>query len=371
MGCQRKNIYILFISSLPILYYLANLYAMLKHFMIPYLIIGYLTGLIGLFEMLTNHRLNRRLLLTVLFLYVLSGIIEVLIIGNGDIGDVIRGSAFYCIIGVLFAYPFNYFQGLVLFIITILSIGLELLSGNAIHEILLNSSGNYISVLLILSLVIYFIGLDNAEKDISIIDLIAVVIVLLMSIWARGRSGIIAATFILVCVLLYYIKPHNGKVKSKMFYVFHFFLIIGICYIIWYMLDTNEDILNLDKFERLGMDSNGRDDIFAGYLNSVSNSIIFFIFGAPLNDIPQIREMELNPHNSFILLHAYNGIMMVIVFFAFFIKSLKFYLKNNFLLFAMTVALFIRGMTDIFIFGTYGMPAIMYLTFKPYINKNN
>ena len=134
-------------------------------------------------------------------------------------------------------------------------------------------------------------------------------------------------------------------------------------YIVWYVMETYDDIINLEKFDELGMGSNGRDIIWSTYLERVWDSLFYLLFGAPLIDV---SGTDNNPHNSFILLHSNHGIFLLVFFFYILLRSLHHYAKRSLLLFVITLCLIIRGMTDIFIFETYGMPVMLYLSFYPY-----
>ena len=121
-----------------------------------------------------------------------------------------------------------------------------------------------------------------------------------------------------------------------------------------------------EKFEDKGMDSS-RVDIWNAYFGKACENPINFLFGAPIQEIPLISSFEGNCHNSFIQLHAYNGVFMFAVFFFMLYKSVKKYYKFKvFLLLVILLTMFVRGMTDKFIFGQYGMPIMLYLVAIPF-----
>ena len=85
-----------------------------------------------------------------------------------------------------------------------------------------------------------------------------------------------------------------------------------------------------------------------------------------------IGGIELNTHNSFLQMHALYGIIPFICFGILALRAAWFYFKNGLHMhLGLLFALFVRGMTDKFIFGQYGMPLMMYFVLLPlvYVQK--
>lgn len=365
-----KKLWAYLISWLPILCVIAYLSSMMEKSIIPYLVLTYFTGFIGFCCLIFNRRINRRIVSLLLFTYFFTELTEYIIIGNVDVGDIARSAFIYCIVIVMFVFPHTYHQGFIQFYFVIISIGAYLISGRMPQELFEGYSHNFISVILLLSVLYYFIGLDNSKRNISTIDLIPPTLSLIVSIWARGRGGVIAIVFLFLIILYVFLKQNRQK-SSIMFTYSTYLIIAAVLYFLYYVLTTYEDFINLQKFEQLGMGANGRDEIWISYFNKVEESIIYMLFGAPLADISEMRAMDMNPHNSYILLHAYNGIFMTVIFFVLFAKCIISYSKHNLIFCALTISFFFRGLTDVFLFGTFGMPAMLYLVLKPYVLITN
>ena len=165
---MKHNLICWILSCLPIVFYLTNLYAMTGHSMLPYLVVAYFTGIIGMYKMISDDTLNRHFIITFFVIYIITEIFALLVNDNVDFGDIARSSVLFCITVVMLRYPFGYYVGMAQFYTTIFFfIGL-LLSGALYEEIFVNTSHNYVSVIVLLSLLIYFVGINIKKWCFSI-----------------------------------------------------------------------------------------------------------------------------------------------------------------------------------------------------------
>ena len=287
-----------------------------------------------------------------------------MLIGNLSLNDLIKCFFLFGIIVSLYAFPIKYYQGFVFFYVVVAYFVNLFFTGALAKEILI-SSGNYVSVVLILSACIYYMGLHNSGKVFGVIDIVPSIICFMMSIWARGRGGIISTAFLLVLVVFVLIKQNRGK-DTMSYKVFKYAVVFVILYLLWKSVDLIEEILILDKFENQGLDT-PRPFMWAAYLSKMMESPIYILMGAPLDEISVIHSFANNTHNSFLQLHAFNGILMFVVFFYCLYRAIVYYIRNDMLaLLVITLTIVMRGMTDKFIFGQYGMPIMLFLAFYPF-----
>lgn len=234
--------------------------------------------------------------------------------------------------------------------------------------IVLTSSSNYVSVLMILSAALYYISLYNSGEKIKLIHLFPALICFMLSIWARGRGGILTCTILLALLVLCYTINFAHSGGSIRYFVIAIIVIVALGGLYVANINPIEDYFSLGKWSNKGFNNNDREIIWAAYYEKVKESVIYIMNGAPLNDIPIIHSFNNNTHNSFIQLHANNGLVPFLIFMIFMVKSLIRYIRENKYLMAIVLfTLFIRGMTEKFIFGQYGMPIMMYLVLEPYI----
>lgn len=166
-------------------------------------------------------------------------------------------------------------------------------------------SRNFISVLMILAMSLYYIACGKAEKQPRMLPAILTMIVCL---WAIGRSGIICAAILLIGTF----AISSGKVKATIIYAG-----IGLAAAMIFK-DQVDNIISLlsvgiERFERLS-DSGPdvRAELASDYINLALSEWMYFLFGAPLAAIPSIVSVGGNPHNGYIGLHSSFGILGII-----------------------------------------------------------
>ena len=231
----------------------------------------------------------------------------------------------------------------------------------------LTSSGNYVSVILILASAYYYFCVQNSDHGFNIKDILPALLSFMLAIWARGRGGILASALLLLLILFYYIRNYAKK-NTRRFSVVIFSIIIVVTVLLLQNINLLNTFMSLGKWQYRGLDNAARELIWGSYFNNLKENPLYVIFGAPLNDIHIIYSYGNNTHNSFLQLHATNGLITFILFCILLIRSFIFYLKNNKELNVIAIiAIVVRGMTDKFIFGQYGMPIMLYLVLWPYI----
>lgn len=356
------------ISWMPLLVFWAYLHLNTGHTPVFFHFFASLAGIIGLSGMLMIKRFHRDFFVCFFLFYLITLLLEAILIENVDIVHFMRSIALYGTFMIMILFPIKYYQGFILFYITACYFIKAFLSGEMFKEVLANS-GNYISIFLILSLSLYYIGLNNTKRTITLIDIIPIIISLLITVWSNSRSGMIIFFFLFVTFLLVLIFNSKHR-ESKYIRFFYILLAMSSFFIIWYCFNEYEEIFNFSKFERKGFDGEDRVDMWLAYWYKMHDSIFYFLFGAPLGEIPIIRNVLNNPHNSFIQLHAQNGIVMFVVFFIFLFKSIVIYARHNIIYLLLIIAIMARGMTDVMIFGQYGMVVVLYLVLLPYKYKD-
>ncbi len=365
---EKKGHFIL-IGWLPILFYLANLYRMTGHSSSLYLISLFVIGIIGLIILFFKRKIQRNILLFTLGIYLFTGIINLLVIRNVDYIDLIVDMLLFGIMIVMLAYPITYLQGSIGFYVSAAVFFYGYIS-NANTIIFLTSSRNYISILLILAVSLYYIAVQNTDRTIKLIDLFPALICFFLSIWATGRGGILSSFILFSLLTLYYIKNYVKQNLKR----YGFLILIILCILIYLIInDINplEKFMDLGKWSSKGSDNTARELIWSSYFEKLGENIIYIFTGAPLDQIPIIHAYGNNLHNSFLQLHANNGLIMFILFFVLLIKTLIYLMRNKKTLMVIVIlTILARGMTDKFIFGQYGMPIMMYLILYPYAGQN-
>lgn len=230
---------------------------------------------------------------------------------------------------VIYFYKFYFIATVSIFII--------LLNGTNPNDVFAGSR-NSISLFLV-PLGSLFI-LDNRVNLKSKYSISLYLIVFLCCVLALGRSGILTSLILITGLLLNYTKRLSYKkaIYSLLFVIiFLFFLQLYI-----------DNIYNLDYFDYLrtkGLEDSSRSDMKAEYLSSLSSGSDI-IFGINLSTLPIISSFNSNPHNTYIAIHSYLGIIAIITIMSTIIYWIKSLLSMNLIaVFALT-ALMLRLTTD-------------------------
>lgn len=192
---------------------------------------------------------------------------------------------------------------LIIFAIFTLFFGAQIIH-NINPEDVFSVSRNFVSVLMILCIAFYYFSCYQIEKRPNII---VPTLGLVIMLWAIGRAGIISGVVLLIGTLL--------LSKRKLTYSIAVFMVFlgGITFMQDKMTDhLNMFYLGIERFERLA-GSGQRDYINSDYFGRIVSDAGEMLFGAPLNKISSIVEVDGNPHNSYIRLHAAFGLLGSIV----------------------------------------------------------
>ncbi len=164
----------------------------------------------------------------------------------------------------------------------------------------------------------------------------------LISIWAQGRSGIIA-TGILFCGIIF-CNFRDQKNWKKLFYVLGVF--ISLTLLMFLFIHFQEASIKgvIRRFSYEGLRESHRISIIKNYFDNLKN-VKDIIFGFNIKDDPFMGRWHFNLHNSFLQLHYRVGISSVFIIFLI-IKGVIRKSKNTPLFFFVALALFLRVSTD-------------------------
>lgn len=240
---------------------------------------------------------------------------------------------------------------------------LQIASGNPPDHILSFVSRNYISVLMITSVILVYISNEDEKEEIKVLP---ATITFIISYWALGRGGIISAGILLLGVLYIRFSRLFKKINKIKAILGIFVIGAGVIYA---AITVEIQIITkyFTAFSGRGLDT-PRFAMYNEYLEAASKSIFDFLLGPRINEIRAIARHDGNSHNSFIQLHAYFGIIFLIVVLILIINSMLFFLKQHHYIFALLFfVLLTRAFTDRLFFSGYAEPLLYYFIFYPLI----
>lgn len=276
-----------------------------------------------------------------------------------------------CYIGIavlILNNEYSHIISLILYGFTSISILLRVFQGIDKNLILLANSRNYISILLLSTLLLYYISCNDKKKPILVTPIL---IYFYISIYATGRSGIIVSGFMAVSLLVYkYTRMVNKKSKVLMGFLIAFVLLtMG-----FYLLQLNGSIIesflkrNFVAFFQRGTDSNGRNEIWGTFIQNNKNSLEALLFGS--NTFLAMTDGNL--HNSFLQIYASFGVFGFITLIALLIRALFVGIqKKQYLWLIFFCGLMLRALTDRVFFQGYCELYLYYFIFYfAYQRKN-
>lgn len=310
------------------------------------------------------------------FVFCLSFLWVISVLGQGEYQNYAFTDFFYtvCYIGIsifVLQNRYSHIISLCLYGFTAVSMVLMIFQGVNNNLILLANSRNFISVLLLSTMLLYYISCMDKKKPILITP---VLVYFYINIYATGRSGIIVSGVLTIGLLIYkYINIGNKRLKALM----GFLIVIVLVTVVIYITNLDNSIIsrfintNFSAFMQRGIDSNGRYFIWETFIENNSKSISSFFFGSNVS----LAMSDGNLHNSFLQSYASFGILGFIIIVCCVVRSFVTGLKKkNYLYLILFAALVLRAFTDrVFFQGyceLYLYYFIFYFVFQDKRNRN-
>lgn len=287
-------------------------------------------------------KLVQNIMLVVISIFIIFGTISFMYNNNG-------GPALFLkilspmIVGAIIYYNHidTKFMNKIYYLIVLAIIYKWVLVGN--ENIVFNSSRNMISLFfLFMNCLDIFVRYKNHDRQ----DYKKVLLTVIFSFIAKGRSGIIISCLFLFITIFKEIFSKGIKSKIKLL----LFIIILIVLFI-YSLDFID--IYLESFDRFGTET-GRTDYWIMYFNSIKDNLFNLLFGTKLTSFYMLKIVDFNLHNAFLMSHANYGLLifvsLVVLLGLGLITSLK---NNNYSIFIIIFLLLSKGNIDYVFFHSY------------------
>ena len=327
----------------------------------------YAVGGIGLLTLFFAKQYSRKTYLLFFFLYLFSLSLNYFFVGNVSVSNIGVNALFFGITYMMLIHQWNIKEGAFVFYSTAVIVLIRMSRGSFLR--MLVSSSNYISILLLLAVSFYYIALEHEKRKMKAIDLLPALVCFLTCVWARGRGGILSATVLLLLVMYIFMRTITHRNTKRVLFLLFIAVLIGAVYsmVDYSLLDT---FMGLGKWSTRGADISDRLLIWGSYLSAAGNSFVNILLGAPFEEAFYVYRKGGNCHNSFLQLHAYGGLLIFVVFVFMLVRSFRYFLRNKqYIMASMMFVIFLRGLSDKFIFGQYGMPVMLYFVLQPFLFK--
>ena len=353
------------LAVLPGLYYLGNLIRLMNISMLPYYLFMAAAGVAGLAYALGQKKYNVTYLVLFFTAYIVTLAFNWLIVRNNSISTIASN---FLLLGIALLLLLDLhslkFGAFVFYTSAVMILYRMFTSG---RRRILTSSANYISIAILLPCALYYMALEKEKGEVRFIDLLPAVIAFNISIMAEGRGGILSCLVLLIAMLLLHMRTlAEGRKRRTVIFVLIFLLAAVILYMRNFSLvDT---FLGLGKYRNRGISTNGRMTLWRSYYEGIRESAAYILFGGPVNRIQATANYGGNTHNSFIQLHAYNGLVMLLIVAIASVRAAVSYIREKqFITLTVLLVIILRGMTDKYIFGQYGMPIFLFLILAPMV----
>lgn len=292
---------------------------------------------------------------------IISGLLNYICVGNTGIREQILLLAMLFVSMVLVNGHIDKTIVLLVIYINIIVILYKFITVGFSGQIIKGSSSNFISVYLLLPTVVYYSISKQNEKT----SIIPAILIWILSLFARGRGGIISTSFLLIGLLL-------TKYWKSGFYIKLICASFGIIIVSFAALNyqriinlLNESVIT-EYFRGRGMQSS-RIEVWDDYLEHTLTNVKSILFGTDLHDTIAAREFSGNPHNSFLNIHIYNGFFMLLFVTIVLIKNIFWGLRNKRYVFCICmIAIMFRAFTDNMFWPAYGTPVLFFFLFYPH-----
>lgn len=227
-------------------------------------------------------------------------------------------------------YIYNYFYIIVSAIFLILLIGFD-------PSDIFSGSRNTISLLLVPMGAILILDKRLQLKKLS--GLAFYLMIFFSSTMSLGRSGII--TSILLLIAFFFYSTNNINYRSI------FIVALSVIILVLFLNTYYDTIINISYFDYLnnrGIEDDYRETMRREYLSSLNPYNV--VLGISLSSLPYISSYSNNPHNTYLFLHSYLGLLFLLVFFFVLLYWLKLFFRRDLASILAMTAIILRFSTD-------------------------
>lgn len=256
---------------------------------------------------------------------------------------------------------------LYMFFINALVVLIRMLIGGPKGTIYVSSSANFVSVHLLCPLVLFYSETERREKKLRLWPVVAAWVMCLV---ARGRAGILFCSFLLLGLMVVRVLPPFLQLdkRKKLTYSAVLAGVLVLAVVLAVKVDLIQKIPVLEKFKKFGMSGTGRGNIWGDYLRHTFAAFENAVFAPALENVQYVVRHGGNLHNSFLNIHAYNGLIMFAVVIIMCAYAAINGMKNGKWVYLICFATFcMRGFTDYVFWGSTGTPFLFYFLFMPYV----
>lgn len=251
----------------------------------------------------------------------------------------------YVFLSIVLLHYVQYFSRIGLFMVTLISgyICLRLFSGTSINNILLANSQNYVSILILFFLLLYYASCYRGEKKYYIFPSL---LFFLDCILVQGRGGILVSGLFCICICFFKLTTIRNKRKKRFMIGLIVILTLSTVVCIVTLGQVQIQIFlqeNFSRFYAKGALDADRFEIWSRYLRHNCSSLRTLLFSSNTGLIRDDR----NLHNSFLMCYAAYGLGMFLVIIGFIVYSVVVaWKKKEYFMLMLFSFLILRAMTD-------------------------
>lgn len=262
---------------------------------------------------------------------------------------------------------YNHTISILLYAFAALTIMLRIVQNVNMNHILLANSRNYISVLLLLPLLFYYISCHDKGKPILVSPAI---LYFYICICAVGRGGIVSSGFLTIALIIYKVrKVENKNLRRLLWLVVVIIFATSLIYISGLETATIDRFLNtyFSRFILKGITDVSRQNVWTAFFENNKQSVSTFLFGSNV----LLARSDGNLHNSFLQAYASFGLVGFLIIMGLSLKSLITGIrKKDSLWVILFIGLILRAFTDRLFYQGYCEVLIYYFILYWYFNNN-
>lgn len=340
---------------------------LLKFFqLIPFVVGNLLTVILGIliiiYSCLKNDVKKQIPILVFILIYTIFGAISMLYNKNADFQELIWPLAFIGISTLFLNFQLNLKITRNIYYLVAIVLMFQIIVSGSIDNLEISSSRNTIGIMMLIYFSVYALTCFENNQKITIFPVLIGLVVVVMAI---GRSSIITFLLLTVFFIIFDFKGNKHKFNRPIKSMFVFIL---AAILIWLSYDFFGIYFKevFTNFESRGLDSL-RNSIWTDYIIKTFTSSDYFLFGTPISGTYLLNLFNQNLHNSFLMLHAKYGIVMVVLVIMLIVKSFIYYIRtNNILYFVLLFLIIFRMQFDYTNFNAQLDIILYYFIFFPF-----
>ncbi|MBO4926911.1 MAG: hypothetical protein J5379_01480 [Clostridiales bacterium] len=310
-------------------------------------------------SLIVNIHLFRKLSFAFLSVFVLTGIANYFLVGSIELKPLALMVMQFLICFLFINERFQHEALIPVILLNAALVVFKFLTVGFYGQIYVAASENYVSIYMLFPTIMYYALAEIKGKKTV---LWPALIVWILSLLARGRGGIITSTLFAVGITLCIYQKKKRDFRAVVIPI----VIVGISVMVINLdaiLEAFGGSMVSEIFRDRGLKSS-RTELWEDYIQHATSDVTSIVLGPDIHKTLSWRRYQGNAHNSYINIHANNGLISLAFVLGLVLRNIHVAIKGKKPVYLVClIALLVRAFTDSVFWLTYGTVSLFFMLF--------